>query len=92
MHSTVYFSEGSGEMKMDKVDYDKGYAYLCSTGNYIETRDGLLQKLKRAGVKDPEGVVKKLMEESEIVQGKKKDSYVLKFNKCRAKEEDIISE
>jgi len=79
-------------MTMNKVDYDKGYAYLCSTGNYIETKDGLLQKLKRAGVKNPEGVVKKLMEEGEIAPAKKKGSYVLKFNKCRATGEDIISE
>jgi hypothetical protein len=77
---------------MGKVDYDKGYSYLCSTGNYIETKEGLVQKLKRAGVKDPEGVVKTLIEKGEIVQGRKKGSYVLKFNKCRAKEEDIISE
>lgn len=77
---------------MGKVDYDKGYAYLCSTGNYIETKEGLVQKLKRVGVKDPEGVVKMLIEKGEIVQGRKKGSYVLKFNKCRAKEEDIISE
>jgi len=79
-------------MVMNKVDYDKGYAYLCSTGNYIETKDGLMQKLKRAGLKDPEGVVKRLMEEGEIAPGKKKGTYVLKFNKCRATEEDIISE
>jgi len=77
---------------MGKVDYDKGYAYLCSTANYIETKEGLVQKLKRAGVKDPEGVVKMLIEKGEIVQGRKKGSYVLKFNKCRAREEDVISE
>jgi len=32
------------------------------------------------------------MEEGEIAPAKKKGSYVLKFNKCRATGEDIISE
>lgn len=77
---------------MEKVDYDKGYAFLCSTANYIETEEGLIHKLKRAGVKDPKGLVRMLMDKGEIVQGRKKGSYVLKFNKCRAKEEDVISE
>ena len=77
---------------MEKVDYDKGYAYLCSTANYIETEEGLMRKLKKAGVKDPKEIVKVLIDKGEIVQGRKKGSYVLKFNKCRAKEADIISE
>ena len=74
-------------------DYDKGYSLLCSTGNYIETKDNLFKKLKRGGVGDPESVFKELVEKGEIVPAKKKDSYILKFNKCRGGgEEDIISE
>jgi len=73
-------------------EYEKGYAYLCSTGNYIESKDNLLNKLRKAGCKDPDSVLKKLIEEGEIAPGKKKDSYVLKFKKCRGGEEEIISE
>jgi len=74
-------------------DYDKGYSYLCSTGNYMETKDSLLRKLKQAGVGDTEGVFNRLVEEGEIKRGKKKDIYILKFNKCKSRgEEDVISE
>lgn len=74
-------------------DYDKGYSYLCSIGNYIETKENLVKKLKQGGVNDPEIVFSRLLEAGEIIPAKKEGSYVLKFKKCRGgEEEDMISE
>lgn len=74
-------------------DYDKGYSYLCSTGNYMETKENVLKKLKQGGVGDPEAVFKSLVKEGEIQPAKKKDLFILKFNKCKGGDDrDIISE
>jgi hypothetical protein len=77
-----------------QTDYDKGYSYLCSIGNYIETKENLLKKLKQGGVSTPEMVFTRLLENGEIVPAKKEGSYVLKFKKCRGggEEEDMMSE
>ena len=79
-------------MSNKTTDYDKGYSYLCSTGNYMETKENLLKKLKQAGVQSPEVVFQKLLDKGEITPAKKKDSFILKFKECRGGEEDIISE
>lgn len=73
-------------------EYDKGYSYLCSTGNYMETKENVIKKLRQGGVKDPEAVFNLLLKEGEISPAKKKDLYILKFKKCRGGGEDIISE
>jgi hypothetical protein len=74
-------------------DYDKGYSYLCSTGNYMETKENVLKKLKQGGVGDPEVVFNSLLKEGEIQPAKKKGLFILKFNKCKGSgKEDIISE
>jgi hypothetical protein len=74
-------------------DYNKGYTYLCSIANYIETKEDLIRKLKDGGIQDPEAVFKKLLADEEIVPGKKEGTYLLKFKKCRGGEDDdIISE
>jgi len=79
--------------KKKQADYDQGYTYLCSTANYIETKDNLLKKLKQGGITDPEAVFNQLLDKREIVPGEKVDTYVLKFKKCRGGEDqDIISE
>ncbi len=73
-------------------DYDKGYSYLCSTGNYMETKENIVKKLKQGGVADPEAVFAKLLSEKEIEPAKKRSLFILKFAKCSGKEEDMISE
>jgi hypothetical protein len=73
-------------------DYDKGYSYLCSTGNYMETKQNVLKKLKQGGVGDPEAVFDRLLKEGEIKPAKKKELFILNFIKCKGGEEDIISE
>lgn len=78
--------------KTGNADYDKGLSYLCSIGNYMETKENLLKKLKQGGVEDPVNVLQKLVEAGEIMPAKKKDHYILKFKECRGGEQDIISE
>jgi hypothetical protein len=78
--------------KTGTTDYDKGLSYLCSIGNYMETKENLLKKLKQGGVQDPVNVLQKLLEAGEITPAKKKDNYILKFKECRGGEQDIISE
>ena len=74
-------------------DYNKGYTYLCSIANYIETKEDLIRKLKEGGVSDPNAVFNKLLADEEIVPGNRAGTYILKFKKCRGGEdEDIISE
>lgn len=74
-------------------DYDKGYSYLCSTGNYMETQENVMKKLKKGGVGNPEAVFDALLKEGEIKPAKKKGLFILKFNKCKGSNgEDIISE
>jgi len=79
--------------KTGTTDYDKGLSLLCSIGNYMETKENILRKLKQGGVEDPANVLQKLLEAGEIEPAKKKDHYILKFKECRGGgEQDIISE